>query len=159
MDINRFTQMTQEAVLGGQRKAARNGQQQVDVEHLLAALLEQENSPAARALERTGISVESIRRRVEQELQRMPKVSGGPEPEGIPLTGRLGRVLNAADEEARRLKDDYVSVELVLLAMLEDTGPAGRILKEAGLTRDKLLAAIQEIRGNQRVTSPNPEAT
>ena len=90
----------------------------------------------------------------------MPKVSapaGGPDQ--IYVTGRLNRLLTQAEDEAKKLKDDYISIEHLLLAMTEDGGAAGRIFKEFGLTRERLMRALQEIRGNQRVTSQNPEAT
>ena len=160
MDINRFTQKSQEAISSAQSKAAGYGHQQVDVEHLLASLLEQENGLATSILSRSGVNVDSLRRRVEQELERMPRVSGpGGAPDQIYITGRLNRLLALADEEAKKIKDDYISVEHLLLALTDDGGAAGRILKEVGVTREKLSAALKEIRGNQRVTSQNPEAT
>ena len=160
MDINRFTQKSQEAISSAQSKAAGYGHQQVDVEHLLASLLEQENGLATSILSRSGVNVDSLRRRVEQELERMPRVSGpGGAPDQIYITGRLNRLLAQADEEAKKIKDDYISVEHLLLALTDDGGAAGRILKEVGVTREKLSAALKEIRGNQRVTSQNPEAT
>src|SRR4051812_18697710 len=161
MDLNRFTQKAQEAISGAQTKALRYGHQQVDVEHLLALLLEQEGGLATSILNRADINAESLRQRVEQELERMPKVSGpgGGTPDQVYITGRLNQLLAQADDEAKRLKDDYISIEHILLAMTEDRGATGRILKEFGATRDRLARALQEIRGNQRVTSQNPEAT
>lgn len=160
MDINRFTQSSQEALLGAQRLANRHGQQQVDVEHLFLTLLENENGPVVRVLTKAGIGADSLRRRAQQEIERLPKVAGGDQqPEGMALTGRLGRLLTTAEQEAKRLKDDYVSAEVLLLAMLDDTGATGRILKEVGLNKERLQAAMQEVRGNQRVTSANPDAT
>jgi ATP-dependent Clp protease ATP-binding subunit ClpB len=160
MDINRFTQKGQEAISSAQTKAVRYSHQQVDVEHLLASLLEQEGGLATSILNKADISTDSLKRRVEQELDRMPKVSapaGGPDQ--IYVTGRLNRLLTQAEDEAKKLKDDYISIEHLLLAMTEDGGVAGRIFKEVGLTRERLMRALQEIRGNQRVTSQNPEAT
>jgi len=160
MDINRFTEKLQEAIRSAQSKAVRYSHQQIDVEHLLAALLEQEGGLATSILQRAGVNTDSLRQRLEAELDRMPKVSG---PSGAPdqvyVTGRLNRLLTKAEDEARQLKDDYISVEHVLLAALEDGGAAGRILKEFGLTRERLMQALREVRGNQRVTSQNPEAT
>src|SRR5207249_606218 len=97
-------------------------------------------------------------RKAEQEIDKMPRVSGPSGAEGIYVSGPLNRVLTRAEDEAKTLKDEYVSVEHLLLAMTEDSG-AGRLLKEAGVSRERLLKAIQEVRGNQRVTSQNPEAT
>jgi ATP-dependent Clp protease ATP-binding subunit ClpB len=159
MDINRFTEKSQEALAAAQQRAAGLGNQQVDVEHLLAALLDQGQGLAPAVLRKAGVGVEALKRRVEDELQRLPRVSGSGGPEQVYVSGRLNRLLTQAETEAKRLKDDYVSVEHILLAMLDDGATTGRMLKEAGLTRDKLMAALQEIRGHQRVTSQNPEAT
>jgi ATP-dependent Clp protease ATP-binding subunit ClpB len=159
MDINRFTEKLQEAIRSAQGKAARYGHQQIDVEHLLAALLEQEGGLAQGMLAKAGIAVEPLARRVEAELERLPKVSGGSGPDQIYVTTRLNRLLTQAEDEAKQLKDEYISVEHVLLASIEDSGPAGRILKEFGLTRERFMQALREVRGSQRVTSQNPEAT
>jgi ATP-dependent Clp protease ATP-binding subunit ClpB len=160
MDINRFTQKAQEALSSSQTKAVRYGHQQVDVEHLFASLLEQERGLASSLLNKTGIEVDGLKRRVEQELARLPKVSGpSGAPEQVYITARLNRLLAQAEDEAKNLKDDYVSVEHLLLAMIDDTGLTGKALKEAGITRERLMQALREVRGSQRVTSPDPEAT
>ena len=160
MDINRFTEKLQEAISAAQSKAARYGQQQVDVEHLLASLLEQENGLAPSIFARAGINLESLHGRLEAELHRLPKVSGPSRgPDQIYVTGRLNRLFTSAEDEARQLKDEYISVEHVLLALTEDNSPAGRLLKEFGLSRERLMQALREVRGSQRVTSQNPEAT
>jgi ATP-dependent Clp protease ATP-binding subunit ClpB len=160
MDINRFTQKSQEALSAAQSKAARYGHQQVDVEHLLAALVEQEGGLATSILTKAEINVDGFKRRVEQELERMPRVSGpGTAPDQVYITSRLNRLLTQAEDEAKQLKDEYVSIEHLLLAMTDDSGAAGRILKEFGVTRERLATALRSIRGNQRVTSQNPEAT
>ncbi|HEY7216779.1 MAG TPA: ATP-dependent chaperone ClpB [Candidatus Binatia bacterium] len=160
MDINRFTQKAQEALSAAQSKAARQGHQQVDVEHLLASVVEQEGGLATSILTRAGVNIDSLKRRVEQELERMPRVSGpAGTPDQVYITPRLNRLLAQAEDEAKKLKDDYISIEHLLLAMTDDGGGAGRILKEFGVTREQLARALKEIRGNQRVTSQNPEAT
>jgi ATP-dependent Clp protease ATP-binding subunit ClpB len=160
MDMNRFTEKAQEALSAAQSKAIRSSHQQVDVEHLLSALLEQERGLAASLMTRASVPVEGLKRRVEQDLERLPKVSS---PTGaadqVYITGRLNRLLTQAEDEAKRLKDQYISVEHLLLAMTEDSGATGRLLKELGISRDRLMQALQEIRGSQRVTSQNPEAT
>ena len=160
MDFNRFTEKAQDAVHQAQSKAVRYGNQQIDVEHLLATLLEPEDGLAPAILSKAGLNLEGLRRRTEQELERLPKVSGpsGP-PDQIYVTGRLNRLLTQAEDEARRLKDEYVSIEHLLLAMTEDGGATGRIFKEFGIARERLMRALQEVRGNQRVTSPTPETT
>src|SRR5438445_635142 len=161
MDLNRFTEKMQEALQSAQSRAIRRSHQQLDVEHLLAALLEQESGLAGAILAKAGASAELLGQRLEQELDRMPKVTGptGAPPDQIYVTGRLNRVLTLAEDEAKKLKDEYVSVEHVLLAITEDKGPAGRLLAQMGVTRDKLMQALREVRGSQRVTSPTPEAT
>src|ERR1043166_5021830 len=126
MDINRFTQKAQEAISSAQSKAARYGHQQVDVEHLLAALLEQEGGLASSILGKLSIDSNALNRRVEQELERMPRGSGaGASADQIYVTGRLNRLLAEAEEEAKNLKDEYVSIEHLLLAMTGDSGTAG----------------------------------
>jgi ATP-dependent Clp protease ATP-binding subunit ClpB len=161
MDINRLTERAQEALRAAQSGATRLGHQQVDVEHLLLALLEQEGGLAGSILEKSGVDPNLVRTRVEAELARLPKVlstAGGPG--DVYITSRLNRLLVQAEDEAKQLKDEYVSIEHLLLAMVEDkSGAAGRILKELGLTRDKLMQALRQVRGSQRVTSQNPEAT
>lgn len=160
MDINRFTEKAQEALAAAQRQAVRLSHQQVDVEHLLLALVEQEQGLAAPILQKAGASRDRLKRGIEQELERLPRVagqSGGPDQ--VYVTGRLNRLLTQAEDEAKRLKDEYVSVEHLLLAMTDDGGATGRLFKELSITRDKLLAALREVRGHQRVTSPTPEGT
>src|SRR5882724_12057004 len=160
MDINRLTEKVQQALQAAQSKAVRYSQQQVDVEHLLAALLEQENGLAPSLLAKIDVPLEPFHRRVEQELDRLPKVSS---PTGaadqIYLTSRLQRIFTTAEDEAKRLKDDFVSVEHLLLAMPDAGGATGRIFKEFQISRERLMKSLQEVRGNQRVTTQNPEAT
>ncbi len=160
MDINRFTEKAQEALRSAQSIATRLGQQQLEVEHLLAALLDQEDGLASAILTKAEVDLAAVLRRLRQELERLPKVfgaSGGLDQ--IYITGRLNRLLTQAEDEARRLKDEYVSVEHLLLAMTEDGGATGRILKEFQVTRERLMRSLQDVRGTQRVTSPTPEAT
>jgi ATP-dependent Clp protease ATP-binding subunit ClpB len=160
MDINRFTESVQQALSGAQSKAARYGNQQVDVEHLLASLLEQERGLAGSIFNKAQIDIDALKQRVEQELQRLPKVSGpSGAPDQIYVTGRLNRLLAQSEDEAKNLKDDYISVEHLLLAMTGDMGATGRIFHELGVTRERLMRALQEVRGAQRVMSQNPEAT
>ncbi len=160
MDINRFTEKAQQALQSAQGIAVRRGHQQIDAEHLLLALLEQEPGLAVSILRKADVDTAALRQRVERELDKVPRVStvSGDEDRAY-LSGRLNRLLTRAEDEAKRLKDDYVSVEHLLLALTEDTGAAGRQLKEAGATRDRLMSALQEVRGSQRVTTQNPEAT
>src|SRR5262249_50076040 len=115
---------------------------------------------ASSILRKANVNLDGLKRRAEQEIERLPKVSGpGADAGQIYATGRLNRLLAHAEDEAKKFKDDYVSVEHLLLAMIEDGGATGRLLKEFGVTRDRLMTALQEVRGNQRVSSQNPEAT
>ncbi|MBO0727402.1 MAG: AAA family ATPase, partial [Blastocatellia bacterium] len=160
MDINRFTESVQQGLSAAQSKAARYGNQQIDVEHLLAALLEQEHGLAGSILNKAEINADAVKQRVERELERLPKVSGpSGAPDQIYVTGRLNRLLVQAEDEAKKLKDDYISVEHLLLAMTGEAGAAGRVFHDLGVTRERLMRALQEVRGNQRVTSQNPEST
>jgi len=160
MDFNRFTEKLQEAVRAAQSRATRYGQQQIDVEHLLASLLEQEGGLAGSILSRAGVNIDALRTRLDQELDRMPKVSGpSAAPDQVYVAARLNRLLTQAEDEAQKLKDEYVSVEHVLLALTDDGGASGRLLREFGATRERLMLALREVRGSQRVTSQNPEAT
>jgi ATP-dependent Clp protease ATP-binding subunit ClpB len=160
MDVNRFTEKLQDAVREAQSLATRNGNQQIDVEHLLLALLDQEGGLAPSILNKADIRTDALRTRVQQEIDKFPKVSGpAAGPGQVYLTPRLQTVLTKAEDEAKRLKDEYISVEHVVLAISEEKVAAGRLFKEFGATRDRLMQALQEVRGNQRVTTPNPEAT
>jgi len=161
MDINRFTESMQQALGAAQTKAVRYGHQQIDVEHLLIALLEQERGLATAIFTKADAATDSLKRRVEQELERLPKVarpSGAPADQ-IYVTGRLNQLLAQAEDEARKLHDEFISVEHLLLAMTDDTGATGRLFRELGITRERLMRTLQEVRGSQRVTSQNPEAT
>jgi ATP-dependent Clp protease ATP-binding subunit ClpB len=156
MDINRMTNKLQEALQTASAHAQRRSHQGIDVEHVLLALLEQEGGMTPTLLDRAGIALSAVRQAVEQALTKLPQVQGsGASPGQMHLTGRLGQVLNRAEDEQQMLKDDYLSVEHVLLAMVHEGG----IFKKLGLTRDRLLAALQQIRGNQRITSQDPERT
>ncbi|GAA3625817.1 ATP-dependent chaperone ClpB [Nonomuraea rosea] len=160
MDPNRMTQKSQEALHDAQTKALRFGHTEVDGEHLLLALLDQPEGLATRLLEQAGADPQRLHAELEDELSRRPKVSGpGAAPGQVFLTQRLSRLLDAADREARRLKDEYVSVEHLLLALIEEgsTTASGRLMHGQGLSRDRFLEALTAVRGNQRVTSAMPE--
>ncbi|MBY0231860.1 MAG: ATP-dependent chaperone ClpB [Gemmataceae bacterium] len=150
MDMKRFTEKAQEAILAARTLAARNGQQAIEPEHLLAALAEEPVS--AGILAKAGVQPAALRDRLKADLAKLPKVSGGADPHP---SSRLNRVLLAAEDEAKPFKDEYFSVEHLLLSLLGDS----RHLKDAGLAKDRLLAAIKETRGDTRITSPNAEET
>jgi ATP-dependent Clp protease ATP-binding subunit ClpB len=160
MNANRFTEKLQEALGRGQNAALSAHNQAVDVEHLLAALLEDEEGLAASILKLAGVNRLAVQRRLEDELKRLPQVTGsGSDAGGVYMTQRLGRVLAHAEQEAGKLRDEYVSVEHVLAAILDEPGAASGILREQGLTHETLMDVLKRVRGRQRVTSPNPEAT
>src|SRR6266545_2641080 len=162
MDLNRLTQRSQEALQDAQTLAVRFGHTEVDGEHLLLALLDQRDGIVPRLLVQAGADPDALRTDLEVELSRRPKVTGpAAGPGQVMITQRLARTLDAAEREAGRLKDEYVSVEHLLLA-LADEGPstaAGRLLGDHGLTRESILAPLTQLRGNQRVTSATPEAS
>src|SRR5208282_4504989 len=145
MNQDRFTEKSLEALQAAQRLAAKFNHQQMDVEHVLLALLDQEHGLAASILNKAEVAVDAVKISLQRELEKLPRVTGGNE--NIGITSRLNRVLGVAEDEAKKMKDDYVSVEHLLLAMLGDSGAAGRILKEFKLMRANLTKAIQEVRG------------
>jgi len=160
MDINKFTEKLQEALSAAQTKAVRYGHQQVDLEHLLLALLEQERGLAMSILNKADIDAGAVKRQLEQELNKLPKVSGSAgAADQVYITGRLRQILTKAQDEAKNLGDEYISIEHVLLAATDDSGAAGRIFNQYGLTRERLMQALRDVRGSQRVTSQNPEST
>lgn len=155
MDMNRMTLKVQEALQAASALAMRRNHQGIDVEHVLVALLEQTDGSAGPILEQTGVSVPAVKAKAEQRLEKVPQVRGpGAAPGNIHLTQRTATLLSRAEEEMQSLKDEYISVEHLLLAMAQ-----GSVLTELGVTRDKLLAGLQKVRGHQRVTSQDPEGT
>ncbi|MCW2722312.1 Clp protease N-terminal domain-containing protein, partial [Pseudonocardia sp.] len=162
MDLNRLTQKSQQALSAAQDVATRAGHTEVDGEHLLLALLEQPDGLVPGLLAGLGVVVPKLRGELEGELQRKPRsTGGGVEPGRVSVTQRLSRVLEAADREARRLGDEYVSVEhlLIALAVEGERSGVGRLLVRNGVTRDAVLAELVRVRGNQRVRSATPEGT
>ncbi|HVZ94055.1 MAG TPA: ATP-dependent chaperone ClpB [Phycisphaerales bacterium] len=161
MDFNRLTQKTQEAIHEAQAVAVRFGHQQIDAEHVLLALARQPEGLLPRLLSRLDVDSDAFAEGVEQILQSRPAIGGpGAEPGKVFVTQRLQQMLVKAESEAKRLKDEYVSVEHLILVMIADTsGDAGKLFKKFGVTRDSFLAALTAVRGNQRVQSANPEAT
>jgi ATP-dependent Clp protease ATP-binding subunit ClpB len=160
MDPNRLTQKTQEALHDAQTKALRFGHQEVDVEHLLLALLDQPEGLVPRLLTRMEVDSDALRAALERHLEGRPRVSGtGAAPGQVYVSRALSQVLDSAEQEAQRLKDEYVSVEHVLLAMAESgtQTATGRLLRENGVARDHFLEVLTQVRGSQRVTSANPE--
>ncbi|TAM78447.1 ATP-dependent chaperone ClpB [bacterium] len=158
MDAEKMTERVQQALNAAHALAVRRQNTDVGVEHLLAALLEQDQGIVPTILEKANEDPQRMARRVERELERLPKVVGT-QPDRVYLSAALSRLLNTAEDESKALSDEYVSVEHLLLAMGADGGSVGRLFRELGLTRERLLQALRDVRGNQRVTSQNPEAT
>ena len=161
MDMNKLTQKSQEAMAAAQSLATRRGHQEVDGEHLLLALLEQPEGLVPRLFQRMDVAVEPVTDALDAELAKRPEVRGGGAESGkIYVTSRLQKLLVGAEAEAKRLKDEYVSVEHLLLAFLDEgkSTPSGRVLSDFGVTKDRLLSALTAVRGKQRVTSATPEA-
>lgn len=162
MDMNKLTQKSQEAFFDAQNIAIKNGHQEVDGEHLALALTGQEKGLIPKLLGKMGLPVENIKNALEQELRKRPRVSGaGQEAGKIFLSQRLSQLIVSAEEEADKLKDEYVSVEHLFLALLSEGNntPSGRVFSTFGITRDSFLATLCSVRGNQRVTGDNPEDT
>ncbi len=157
MRMDKLTIKAQEAVQQAQSLAERSQNVQIDVEHLLAALLQQTDGVTGPLLQKLGVTIGLLAQQVEAEIGRLPKVAGTAE-HGASVTPRLRTVFNSAFTEAERMKDEYVSTEHLLLGIAADTqGPAARLLKAQGVTPDKVLQALRDVRGSQRITDQNPE--
>jgi ATP-dependent Clp protease ATP-binding subunit ClpB len=154
IDPNKLTEKSQEAIISAQQRARENGHSQIDVEHLAAALIEQQGGIVPSVLTALGVQPAQVSSALGTELERQPKVSGNVQ---IGASARLGRVLQQAQKEAESLGDEYVSTEHLLLAMTGDNGYTGQALKRLGVTHERVLSALKEVRGNQRVTDANPE--
>ena len=162
MDQNRLTEKSQEAFVAAQTIAVRKKHQAIDVEHLLVSLVEQDGGIFSRILEKLEIPATNVKAKLDELLYKLPSVTGpGAEAGKLYITQRLQELLVRAEDEAKRLRDDYISVEHLILAALtanaKDT--VVKAFKEIGLTKDKVLTVLTEIRGNQRVVSQNPEGT
>ena len=159
-DSSKLTQKAQEALQAAQEKAVRYSHQELDGEHLLLCLLEQDDGLAPKLIERLGVRPAELRARLEEALDRLPKVKGGATEAGkVYVTQRLNQLLVKAGDEAKRLKDEFISVEHLLLAFLDEGKGtvSGKILAQMGLDRARFLEALTAVRGNQRVTSATPE--
>ncbi|TME60082.1 MAG: AAA family ATPase [Chloroflexi bacterium] len=154
MDPNKLTEKSQEALVAAQQKARDEGHAQIDVEHLAQALVDQPGGIVPSVLTALGVQSAQISTALATELQRQPKVSGNVQ---VGASARLGRVLQQAQKEAQSLGDEYVSTEHLLLAMTEDQGYIGQALKRQGVTHERVLNALKDVRGQQRVTDQNPE--
>ena len=154
IDPNKLTEKSQEALVGAQQRARDNGHGQIDVEHLAAALIEQQGGVVPSILTALNVQPAQLASALTTELERQPKVSGNVQ---IGASARLGRVLQQAQKEAEALGDEYVSTEHLLLAITADNGYTGQALKRLGVTHERVLSALKDVRGNQRVTDAHPE--
>ncbi len=162
MDLNKLTLKSQEALSSAQNIAVTMGHTEVDGEHLLLALLRQEDGLVPRLLSKMGVQAVRLAEDTEKELLKRSRVSGpGVEPGKIHVSMRLSRLLVSAEETAARMKDEYVSVEHLFARLLDEgnSTSAGRILAGAGITSQSFLKALQDVRGSQRVQSADPENT
>ncbi len=155
--MDNLTIKSQEAIQTAQKLAERKGNQQIDAEHLLWALLDDEEGVAAQILKRIGIDTKSLQKDVEVAIEKFPKVIGATPLGQLYVSPRFKEVLENAEKGAKHLKDEYISVEHLLTALTTVGGPCSELLKKYGATTDKILTAMREIRGAQRVTDPNPE--
>lgn len=159
MDLNRFTQKSQEALHGAEALAVKKGHSELDPAHLALALVQQDGGITGRIIEKLNQKPAAVATDLEALVNKRPSVTG-PGAEGRMFLSRtLNQVLIKAEEEAKRLKDDYVSVEHLLIAAIDVDEKVGGVFKKYGLTRDAILSALSSVRGNQRVSSANPEDT
>src|SRR6195256_2413692 len=156
MKIDKFTVKAQEALQESQAVARKRDHQEILPEHLLAALLQQQDGLVAPLLQRVGAEPKLVQQRLDEEVEKVSQVHGG---EGGHLSQRTLKVLDAAEAEAGKMKDEYVSTEHILLALAsEKRGPAAEALKSVGATRDRIAQALTAVRGSQRITSNDPES-
>jgi ATP-dependent Clp protease ATP-binding subunit ClpB len=158
MNINKYTEKAQEAIVAAQQLAESAGNPEITPEHVLLALLEQRDGIVPGIVRKMNGDPAALASAVSEELQKLPRAHGGSQ---VGLSARLRQVTTAAEQEAERLKDEYVSTEHLLVAIAAEGGraPAARLLQAHGITRDTILQALTSIRGSQRVTSQNPEST
>jgi ATP-dependent Clp protease ATP-binding subunit ClpB len=155
MRLEKLTTKSQEALQQAQGLAEKRNHQAIDVEHLLFALMGQKEGVVLALLQKLGMPLTTVTERLQKALDRLPQVTGAAGQTYI--SPRLKKVVESAESEAEALKDEYVSAEHLLLAITQDNGEAGKILKDLGASRDKILNGLVSIRGSQRITDPNPE--
>jgi ATP-dependent Clp protease ATP-binding subunit ClpB len=155
MRIDKFTQKMQEALQAAQDLASQSNQQEITNEHFLLALLDQSDGITQPLLEKIGVQPGDLRSRLTTELEQRPRVTGASV--DVRLSNELRTVLDASEKEMAKLKDEFTSAEHYLVALTSSNYPAAKILKDFGVTRDKLMQALQQVRGSQRVTDQNPE--
>jgi len=160
MNVDRMTERVQDALNAAYTRALSEHNTQTTPEHLLAALLDQDRGIAPDIVKHAGVDPKVLAAKADEAIGRLPRLTGSSADQAtVTVAPDLTRLFAQAESDAKQLQDDYVSVEHLLLAMTQNSGAVGRIFRELGLTRDKLLIALREVRGNQRVTTQNPEGT
>jgi ATP-dependent Clp protease ATP-binding subunit ClpB len=155
-----MTERVADALNGAYSRALAEHNTQTTPEHLLATLLDQERGIAPDILSKAGVDPRALSRKVDDAIGRLARLSGSnADSAQVALSPELARLMTSAESEAKRLQDDYVSVEHVLLAMAQSSGAVGKLLRESGVSYDAMLQALREVRGNQRVTTRDPEGT
>src|SRR5437773_6041218 len=155
MRIDKYTQKMQEALQASQDLASQLNHPEISNEHFLSALLDQSEGIARPLLEKIGANVDQLRERLRSELERRPTIHGAAA--DLRFSNELRGVLDNAEKEMSKLKDEFTSAEHYLLALAGTNVPASKLLKDFGVTRDKLMQGLQQVRGSQRVTDQNPE--
>jgi ATP-dependent Clp protease ATP-binding subunit ClpB len=156
MRLDKYTVKAQEAIQEGQSLARRADHPNYEPEHLATALLGQKDGIVEPLLRKIGVDVKLFAGRLGEALQKLPRMQGG---EGAMLSQRLLKTFDKAEDEAKSLKDDFISSEHLLLALTQDKGAVGEVMKSSGVTRERVLSSLKEVRGSSRVTSQDPEAT
>jgi ATP-dependent Clp protease ATP-binding subunit ClpB len=160
MDVNRLTEKVREALNSAHMMALDRRNTEIDSSHFFLSLLDQEDGLVPAVLKKAGIDAAHLRNQLEGLVNSQARLSGPPSNnEQAYFSSALNQMMAKAEKEAKALRDEYVSVEHILLAAAEDKGAVGKLLRASGVTRDLLMKALQDVRGNQRVTSQNPEAT
>src|SRR5438067_3111708 len=155
MQLDRFTEKAQEAILAAQQLAERLQSPILDAEHILSALIEPDNGVPAETLRRLGVDLPTFRQEIAAILAKRARIRGG----SLTLDPRAKRVVERAQEEARRLGDEYTSTEHLLIGIADVGGEAQKLLDRHGAGKEAILGALASVRGGQRVTSDNPEST
>ena len=157
MNADKYTTKVREALEVARNVAQHHGQQQSDVEHVLFALLKDGQGLIPNLFAKLGVPVPTVTAQLEEAINRKPRITGQIEPDKYYISNDLANVLMKAEDAAKEMKDEYVSVEHLVLGTLRLSSPSSDILKKAGVAEGKFLAALRQVRGNQRVTSDNPE--
>ncbi len=155
MQFDKFTIKSQEALSGARSIASENGHQSIEDVHIISAMLKQKDGIIIPVLQKLETDPEDFRAKVESLIKNIPKVSGGAAQ--LYISNELNSILDDSFKEAQQLKDEYVSTEHILISMAQSKGKIGELLKESGVTKDKIYQILVEIRGSQRITDQNPE--